>query len=96
MAYKIKKQKINEILLPNGMKLWREKGKTFAGWKEQKNPFIEHKPTIKTANGTAYYVRTEVEGANGKWNDNYFIKDGYWVLHEGKYHHIYKTKENDI
>jgi len=53
------------------------------------------KPTISTAEGTAYYVRTEVEDENGKWSDNYYIRDGYRVIHDGNKHYIYKIDEEE-
>lgn len=52
--------------------------------------------TIKTADGEKKYYKTEVDSTSGKWNDNYYIKDGFWVIHqaignEGRHiHHIYK------
>jgi len=48
------------------------------------------KPTIQTADGEKKYFKTEFEDDNGKWKDNYSIKDGFWVIHDGKRHHIYK------
>lgn len=59
-----------------------------------------HKETIETANGTAKYVKTEVENDDGKWNDNYSTKEGYYVIHSYGVHHVYKigvqndTEEN--
>lgn len=47
--------------------------------------------TIGTAAGDAYFVKTEVEDKYGRWNDDYKINDGYWVVHEGNKHHIYKV-----
>ena len=51
------------------------------------------KKTINTIQGKAEYVKTEVEDKNGNWNDNYYTKDGYYVIHEGNKHHVYKVKE---
>ena len=45
---------------------------------------------IRVAGGVAKYIHTETEDKNGRWNDNYYTRDGYWVLHEGNKHHIYK------
>ena len=50
---------------------------------------------INVLGGTAKYVRTEVEDANGNWNDNYYTRDGYWVIHEGNEHHIYFLSKED-
>ena len=47
--------------------------------------------TINTIQGVANYVATEVEDANGNWNDNYNTTDGYWVVHNGNEHYIYKV-----
>jgi len=44
---------------------------------------------IKTVAGRAKYVKTEIEDKLGRWNDDYATKYGYWVIHEGKQHHIY-------
>lgn len=50
------------------------------------------KSFIDTIAGRAYYVRTEIEDEHGKWYDNYWTRDGYWVIHEGKNHHVYKVR----
>ena len=47
--------------------------------------------TINTCQGIAQFIRTEVEDKDGKWNDNYYTRDGYYVIHEGKKHHVYKV-----
>ena len=46
------------------------------------------KPTIETLIGTAKLVVVETE-INGRWNDNYYTKDGYYVIHEGIRHLVY-------
>ena len=48
---------------------------------------------IRTAQGTAKYLCTEIEDKAGNWNDNYCIRDGYWVIHEGNQHHVYKVED---
>ena len=48
-------------------------------------------PTIGTAAGTAHYIGTEIESPSGRWNDSYQTRDGYWVIHEGHKHHVYKV-----
>ncbi len=52
------------------------------------------KQYINTAQGRAYYVTTEVENEYGSWNDSYETVAGYWVIHEGNKHHVYKTNKN--
>lgn len=47
--------------------------------------------TIRTVAGKAKFVKTEVEDAQGNWNNNYWSYDGYYVIHEGKKHHVYKV-----
>ena len=46
---------------------------------------------IGTAMGPAHYIGTEIEDKNGKWNDNYYTRDGFWVIHEGNKHHVYQV-----
>ncbi len=58
----------------------------------QKLPGV--KPEIGTVAGTAKYIGTETEDKNGKWNDSYATKDGYWVIHSGEQHHVYKVSES--
>jgi hypothetical protein len=48
-------------------------------------------PTIDTVVGKALFVRTEKEDKSGRWNDSYYTRDGYWVIHQGKKHHVYKV-----
>lgn len=50
------------------------------------------KESIGTADGEMFYYATEIEDKNGNWNQDYTIKDGFWLIHEGKYHHIYTRK----
>ena len=50
------------------------------------------KTSIQVMSGTAKYVKTEVENKFGKWNDNYYVKDGYYVIHHGNQHHLYKKE----
>jgi hypothetical protein len=47
--------------------------------------------TISTMDGDAKYVGTETEDAYGRWNDSYKIRDGYYVIHQGTQHHVYKV-----
>ena len=54
------------------------------------NPTVQK--TINTVAGTAHYIGTEIEDDHGRWNDNYYTRDGYWVIHEGKHHHVYKIQ----
>ncbi|MCJ7768018.1 hypothetical protein MUP79_06475 [Candidatus Bathyarchaeota archaeon] len=48
------------------------------------------KEDIGTGMGKAEYYSTEVENKEGRWNDSYATKDGFWVTHHDKYHHVYK------
>jgi len=46
---------------------------------------------INTAKGKAKLVKVEVEDGEGRWNDNYYTRDGFFVLHEGNRHLIYQV-----
>jgi hypothetical protein len=48
--------------------------------------------TIRTAAGEALYHHTEVENVLGRFDDHWATRDGYWVIHEGKYHHVYEVR----
>lgn len=54
-------------------------------WKKPKS--------IDTVAGKAFFVKTEVEDESGRWNDDYWTKDGYWVIHRGKEHDVYKLRK---
>jgi hypothetical protein len=45
--------------------------------------------SIQTMNGTGYYIGTEIENNQGEWDQDYYISQGEWVIHDGKYHHVY-------
>ena len=48
--------------------------------------------TIRTAKGTAYYIRTDIEDENEKWRgNNLTTSEGFYIIHEGKKHHIYQV-----
>ena len=49
------------------------------------------KPSIDTACGRAFFVKTEVEDSLGRWNQDYSTSDGYHVIHAGDRHHVYKV-----
>jgi len=49
------------------------------------------KKIINTTDGKAKYLHTEVESRDGSWDDSYTTDDGYYVIHDGKYHHVYKA-----
>ena len=51
---------------------------------------------IDTIRGRALYIRTEEEDAHGRWNDNYYTRDGYYVIHEGRLHHVYQVPANEL
>ena len=48
---------------------------------------------INVIGGTAKYVCTEIEDKFGRWNDNYYTRDGYYVIHNGNEHHVYKKED---
>ena len=48
-------------------------------------------PMIDTIAGKALFIRTEKEDKFGRWNDRYYTKEGYWVIHRGKKHDVYKV-----
>jgi hypothetical protein len=50
-------------------------------------------PSIDVMGGSATYLFTEIEDANGKWDDSYNVNQGYYLIHDGKYHHVYKLWE---
>jgi len=50
------------------------------------------KREIEIMGGTAKFVCTEVEDSKGRWNDNYNVRDGYYVIHETPEHHVYKKE----
>ena len=47
---------------------------------------------IDTFMGEAIYLHTEIEDVNGRWNDNWEINDGHFVIHDCESHHVYKVK----
>lgn len=49
--------------------------------------------TIRTVQGIADFVKTETEDKYGHWNDRYYTRDGYWVIHEGTNHHVYEARK---
>ena len=50
------------------------------------------KKTINTMFGKAKYIGTEIEDKYGRWDDSYLMKEGYFVIHKGKHHHVYYAK----
>jgi len=54
-------------------------------------PPIKKAPSsIDTVAGKAFFIKTEVEDESGRWHDDYWTRDGYYVIHEGRRHHVYK------
>jgi len=45
---------------------------------------------IDTVAGQCEYLLTEIEDQNGRWADHYSTTAGYYVIHSGSDHHIYK------
>jgi hypothetical protein len=48
-------------------------------------------PMIDTVAGKALFIKTEIEDKYGRWNDDYWTREGYYVIHRGKKHHVYKV-----
>lgn len=48
------------------------------------------KPHIDTIRGRAYFIKTITEDKHGNWDDHWSTIAGEFVIHEGKYHHVYK------
>ena len=48
-------------------------------------------PTIQTFKGIAYFVTTERENEFGMWDDSWAIRDGFFVIHDGRFHHVYRV-----
>ena len=46
--------------------------------------------TIQTARGTKKLYAVSIEDRYGRWDDSYDVRRGYWVIHKGKIHLIYK------
>ena len=50
------------------------------------------KKIINTVQGEAKFVRTDIEDKNEKWDGiNLSTRDGFYIIHEGDRHHIYKV-----
>lgn len=47
--------------------------------------------TINTMIGLAIYICTEFEDENGNFNDDYYTSSGYFLIHQGDKHHVYKV-----
>lgn len=52
--------------------------------------------TIRTVAGIAYYQCTEVENQEGRWNNNYSTRDGFWVIHRGRFHDVYSVNAKPL
>ena len=59
-------------------------------WTVEKN---KQGTSINTAAGKAYYYCTEREDSQGRWSQDWNIRDGYWVIHSGEKHYVYKIKD---
>jgi len=74
-------------------KKWNEpKGKKYQHPSDVDFVTIPH--AINVAGGVADYIKTETEDARGRWNDNYYVKDGFYVIHKGSEHYIYKLRKS--
>ena len=47
------------------------------------------KSTIETVAGTAHYVNTLTD--RELWGGDYSTRNGYWVIHHGQTHDVYKV-----
>lgn len=52
--------------------------------------------SINTMSGKAFYYGSEIEDNNGKFDDSYSTSQGYYLIHSGKYHRIYKLDSKPI
>jgi len=69
-----------------------EHGEDYTFYEEQGLPrSIKPTASIQTSAGEAFFVKTEHENETGRWNDDYWTRDGYYVIHRGKQHHVYKV-----
>lgn len=60
--------------------------------KSKSKKYRAPKPTINTVAGEAKFLKTETESPGGEWGqDQYTTKEGFWVIHEGDKHHVYKV-----
>ena len=48
--------------------------------------------TIDTIAGKALYFGTEIEDRQERWNQDYNVNQGFWVIHEGAKHHVYRVR----
>jgi hypothetical protein len=46
---------------------------------------------ISTVAGRAKLYKIETEDALGRWNQSWRTSDGFWVVHVGKKHYVYKV-----
>ena len=51
---------------------------------------METKDQIQTVAGTATFVKTLSD--KELWAGDYSTRNGYWVIHRGADHHVYKVK----
>lgn len=55
---------------------------------------LKHKigTKINTFIGEAIYSHTEIEDPDERWNNNWEINNGHFVIHDCESHHVYKVK----
>lgn len=54
------------------------------------------KPYINTVGGKAKFVETRVEDENENWDSTGLTtSNGFWVIHEGKEHHVYEVEDDN-
>ena len=49
-------------------------------------------PYIRFGGRRSNYIKTEMSDPEGHYNGRWNSKDGYHVIHNGKYHHVYKEE----
>jgi len=50
--------------------------------------------TIDTMAGKCDYWCTETEDKDGCWSQDWNVRDGFYVIHEGPKHYVYKLRGN--
>lgn len=82
------------IKMPDGSVIYRVARETRVFTKQQRRN-MSIADTIGTVSGKGVYERTETEGSDGRWNDSGLsYADGYAVIHDGKFHHVYKINRS--
>jgi len=54
---------------------------------------LEPSQYIYAGGGKAKFVKTVKEDKDGNWKDDYYANDGYYVIHRGPLHDVYKLEK---